>query len=284
MNRWSIGVLAVILIVAAGCAPKADAPEDVAAIKAMADAWGPAESAGDAAALTAQYADGAVQLPANGPIRVGKEAILSAFRTDFRQYIHGAALDVAEDVRVVGDLAFARGTYTTKVTPKVPGAAVIDDKGKWLTAFRRQADGSWKIVVDIWNSDLPVVQTLSPGSADEQALLQIERDWMAAWLKQDAAVLDGILADGFVENYQGKATAKKQYIADMKAGIYKLESAEVVDMRAVVFGDQAVVNGISVTKGTTRGKDDSGKKRWTDVYAKQDGRWRAVVSYIVNIE
>jgi len=284
MKGWSIGVLAAVLILAAGCAPKADAPEDVAAIKAMADAWGPAESAGDAAALTAQYADGAIQLPANGPIRVGKEAILSAFRTDFRQYIHGAALDVAEDVRVAGDLAFARGTYATKMTPKVPGAAIFDDKGKWLTAYRRQADGSWKIVIDIWNSDLPPVQVLVPASADEEALLQIERDWMAAWLKQDAAVLDGILAEGFVENYQGKATAKKQYIADMKAGIYKLESAEVVDMRAVVFGDQAVVNGISVTKGTTRGKDDSGKRRWTDVYAKQDGRWRAVVSYIVNIE
>jgi uncharacterized protein (TIGR02246 family) len=283
MNRWSIGVLAVILIVAAGCAPKADAPKDVAAIKAMVAAWGPAETAGDAAALTEQYAEGAVQLPANGPIRVGKEAILSAFRMDFDQYIYKAA-DVAEDVRVVGDTAYARGTYAAKMTPKVPGAAIFDDKGKWLTAYRRQADGSWKIVVDIWNSDLPPVQVLVPSSADEEALLQIERDWMAAWLKQDSVTMEAILADGFVENYQGKATMKKQYIADMKAGIYKIESAEVADMRAVVFGDQAVVNGVSVTKGTTRGKDESGKSRWTDVYEKRDGRWRAVVSYIFKIE
>jgi uncharacterized protein (TIGR02246 family) len=283
MNRWSFGVLAAILIVSAGCAPKADAPADVAAIKAMAVAWGQAQTAGDAAALSDQYAGDAVRLGPNAPIQVGKEAILSSLRA-FLDLYSVEEVDVAEDVRVVGDLAFARGIYTAKATPKVPGAAVLDDKGKWLTAYHRQSDGSWKIVVDIWNSDLPVVQTLSPGSADEQALLQLERDWMAAWLKQDAGVLDGILADGFVENYQGKATAKKQYIADMKAGIYKLESAEVRDMRAVVFGDQAVVNGISITKGTARGKDDSGKRRWTDVYAKQDGRWRAVVSYIVNIE
>ena len=202
MNRWSIGVLAAILIVAAGCAPKADAPEDVATIKAMATAWGQAETAGHAAALTEQYADGAFQLPPNGSIRVGKEAIQSAFRTDFDQSIHEAA-DVAEDVRVAGDIAFARGTYTTKMTPKVPGAAVVDDKGKWLTAYRRQADGSWKIVVDIWNSDLPVAQVLSPGSADEQALLQLERDWTAAWLKQDAAAMDAILAEGYVENANG---------------------------------------------------------------------------------
>jgi hypothetical protein len=63
-----------------------------------------------------------------------------------------------------------------------------------------------------------------------------------------------------------------------------VESAEASDMRAVVFGDQAVVNGISTTKATMRGKDASGKSRWTDVYEKRDGRWRAVVSYIVKIE
>jgi uncharacterized protein (TIGR02246 family) len=283
MNRKSIWVLAAILTLVAGCAPKIDAPADVAAIKAMAAAWGPAETAGDAAALTEQYADGAFQLPPNGSIRVGKEAIQSAFRTDFDQSIHETA-DVAEDVRVVGDLAFARGTYAAKSTPKVPGAAIVDDKGKWLTAYRRQADGSWKIVVDIWNSDLPVVQVLSPGSADEQALLQLERDWTAAWLKQDAAAMDAILAEGYVENANGQTTLKKQYVADMKAGIYKVESAEASDMRVVVFGDHAVVNGSSASKYTMRGKDASRKTRWTDTFEKRDGSWRAVVSYIVKIE
>jgi len=283
MKRWSIWVLAAILIVAAGCAPKADAPADVATIKAMAVAWGPAITAGDAAALTEQFADGAIRLPPNGPIQVGKEAILSSLRA-FLDLYSVEEVDVAEDVRVVGDLAFARGTGASKSTPKVPGAAIIDDKGKWVSVYRRQSDRSWKIIVDIWNSDLPPVQTFSPGSADEQALLQLERDWTAAWLKQDAAAMDAILAEGYVENANGQTTPKKKYVADMKAGIYKVESSEASDMRAIVFGDHAVVNGISMTKSTMRGKDTSGKSRWTDVYEKRDGRWRAVVSYIVKIE
>jgi len=283
MKRWSIWVLAAILIVAAGCAPKADAPADVATIKAMAVAWGPAITAGDAAALTEQFADGAIRLPPNGPIQVGKEAILSSLRA-FLDLYSVEEVDVAEDVRVVGDLAFARGTGASKSTPKVPGAAIINDKGKWVSVYRRQSDRSWKIIVDIWNSDLPPVQTFSPGSADEQALLQLERDWTAAWLKQDAAAMDAILAEGYVENANGQTTPKKKYVADMKAGIYKVESSEASDMRAIVFGDHAVVNGISMTKSTMRGKDTSGKSRWTDVYEKRDGRWRAVVSYIVKIE
>ena len=283
MDRKSIWVLAGILIVAAGCAPKADAPKDVAAIKALAVAWGPAITAGNAAALTEQFADGAIRLPPNGPIQVGKEAILSSLRA-FLDLYSVEEVDVAEDVRVVGDLAFARGTGASKSTPKLPGAAVIDDKGKWVSVYRRQSDGSWKIVIDIWNSDLPAIQTLSPGSSDEQALLQLEQDWTAAWLKQDAAAIDAILAEGYVENANGQTTPKKQYVADMKAGIYKVESSEASDMRAVVFGDQAVVNGSSTSKYTMRGKDASGKSRWTDVYEKRDGRWRAVVSYIVKIE
>jgi uncharacterized protein (TIGR02246 family) len=283
MNRWSIGVLAAILIVSAGCAPKADAPADVAAIKAMGAAWGQAQTAGDAAALSDQYAGDAVRLGPNAPIQVGKEAIHSALRAFLDQY-SAEEVDVVEDVRVVGDLAFARGIYTAKATPKVPGAAVLDDKGKWLTAYRRQSDGSWKIVVDIYNTDMPVVQVLSPGSADEQALLQIERDWSAAWLKQDPVALDSILADGYVENEQGQITTKAQLFRDMKAGIYKVESLEASDMRVVVFGDHAVVNGLTTAKATMRGKDASGKNRWTDVYEKRDGRWRAVFTHYIKPE
>ena len=282
MDRKSIWVLAAILTLVAGCAPKADAPKDVAAIKAMAEEWDQAETAGDAAALSEQFADGAVRLAPNGPIQVGKEAIHSALRTYFDQY-SDQAVNVTEDVRVVGDLAFARGTYASKSTPKVPGAAVVDDKGKWLTAYRRQAGGSWKIVVDIWNTDMPVAQVLSPGSADEQALLQVERDWAAAWQKMDATALEGILADGFVENEQGQTTTKAQIIADLKAGVYKVESVEVSDIRVVVFGDHAVANGISTSKYTMRGKDVSEKTRWTDVFEKRDGRWRAVFTYSVVI-
>jgi uncharacterized protein (TIGR02246 family) len=284
MNRKGIWVLAAILILAAGCAPKADAPKDVAAVKAMSVTYSEAATAGDASAIVSSfYADDAVRLDCNAPIRIGKDAIRSSLQSFFDQYNHQET-DVAEEVHVIGDLAFARGTFSTKDSPKVPGGAVIEDKGKWVTVYRRQPGGAWKGIVDIWNSDQPVAQVLMPASADEYALLQLERDWTAAWLKQDPAALDGVLADEFVENYQGQTTTKKQMIANMKAGVNKIESSDVMDMRAVVFGDDGVVNGVSTVKGTERGKAVDRKMRWTDVYEKRDGRWRAVVSYIFEIK
>jgi len=283
MNRTGIWVLAVILLAAVGCAPKADNPKDVAAIKEMSTAWGQAVTKGDVAALAGQFADDAVRLFPNAPVIAGKAAIAETIQATSDRY-RQEETDVAEDVHVVGDLGYAVGTYVYRATAKVPGEAVIEDKGKYVSIFRRQSDGSWKIIIDIPNSDLPAVQTLMPSTPDELALLQIERDWSAAWLKQDAAALDAILADEFIENWRGEISTKAKVLANIKAGIYKVEAGENSDMRVVVFGDHAVVNGLNRGKQALRGKDVEGADRWMDTFIKQDGRWRPVFSHLIKVE
>ena len=52
-----------------------------------------------------------------------------------------------------GDLGFSSGTY--EFSFKDPSGKTIDDKGKYVTVWKKQADGSWKVVRDIFNSDLP---------------------------------------------------------------------------------------------------------------------------------
>ena len=53
-----------------------------------------------------------------------------------------------------GNLAYDRGTYSMTVTHV--GAKPTEDHGKYLTIWRKQADGSWKISRAIYNSDLPL--------------------------------------------------------------------------------------------------------------------------------
>ena len=280
MSKGGILVLAVVLIAAAGCAPKANAPEDVAAVKAQMAAYGPASSSGDPAAVADLYADGAVRLSANAPMIEGKDAIRAQWQTAYDNVVHKET-DIAEDVQVAGDLAVARGVWQATDTPKLPGAAIVQSKGKQMFVYRRQPDGAWKIVADIWNSDLPAVQTLSPETPDEFALLEIERDWAAAWLAQDAAALDAILADGYVDATRGQISTKAEILAEVKAGIHKVEACEISDIRVVVFGDHAAVNGLTTAVETLRGKDASGVNRWTDTFVKQDGRWRVVFTHAV---
>jgi hypothetical protein len=48
------------------------------------------------------------------------------------------------------------GSYTMAITP--PGApGPVKDTGKFVTILRRQADGKWLGVVDMFSSDLPPV-------------------------------------------------------------------------------------------------------------------------------
>ena len=72
------------------------------------------------------------------------------------------------EIQGQGDMAYDRGTYSMAVTPA--GAAPIEDHGKYLTIWRKQADGSWKVARAIFNSDLPLPTTQKPArSAKKKA-------------------------------------------------------------------------------------------------------------------
>jgi ketosteroid isomerase-like protein len=52
-------------------------------------------------------------------------------------------------------LGYAQGTYTMTTTdPKTKKP--VTDKGKYLVAYKKQADGTWKAVADMDSSDLPL--------------------------------------------------------------------------------------------------------------------------------
>lgn len=160
------GVLACAGLAAAGCQSQTElvlAQADEAAIRQAFETALKAAAAGDAAAWAAVYAEDAVLLPPHGASVQGREAI--------RTWI--AALPPLSDVRGDvaelegrGDVAYVRGSYSMKIA--VPGAPVpVDEKGKYLEIWRRQADGSWKLARDMFNSDLPL-PTVAPAPAENQ--------------------------------------------------------------------------------------------------------------------
>ncbi len=52
-----------------------------------------------------------------------------------------------------GNLAYSFD-FNTVTFPDVKGNP-LNDRGKYVTVYRKQADGGWKVVADIGNSDLP---------------------------------------------------------------------------------------------------------------------------------
>ena len=96
-----------------------------------------------------------IMLPPNGKRVEGRQAV----RDWALQQTSSAGFSAkwaAERVEVAtsGDLAYAIGSYELSVMDAEGNA--VSDQGKWMDAFRKGADGSWKITAMTFNSDLPV--------------------------------------------------------------------------------------------------------------------------------
>lgn len=118
------------------------------------------------------------------------------------------------------------------------------------------------------------------GSAAEQDVMRIEQEMLAAVLKGDTSPSERYLADSYTfTGPDGLTTGKAQIIEDLKSGNLKLQAASLDDSKVQVYGNTAVVTYASNDKGTYKGKDISGKTRWTDIFVKQKGRWMIVASH-----
>lgn len=108
--------------------------------------------ANDFAALTRDYySNDAMVLPPNAPAVTGHGAIEAMFKT----FPPITAFELrTEEVEGTADLAYVRGRYTMTMSP--PGAPAIADSGKFLEIWRKQSDGSWKSVRDMFSSDIPL--------------------------------------------------------------------------------------------------------------------------------
>jgi len=151
------GCFAGVLLVA-GCntaPPPVDTKAVEDAVRAADAAWSKAAVAMDVAATGSYYADDAVVMPPNMPIVNGKEAAQKAWT---EMLVPGNSISWTPSTVVSagsGEIAYSQGAYT--MTMKGPDGKVTSETGKYLEVWKKQADGSWKAVEDIWNSDMPAV-------------------------------------------------------------------------------------------------------------------------------
>jgi len=111
------------------------------------DSW----NAADPEAVLKDYAEDIVQMPPEEPAIVGKEAL----RASWREFLdkNTSVWDLTtEDIQISGDLAFARGAFTSSNTEKEDGE-VEEEEGNTVFVLRRESDGTWRIVIEIWTSN-----------------------------------------------------------------------------------------------------------------------------------
>src|SRR5215472_10916961 len=120
------------------------------AIRSSEDRFAQAEMRRDVDAMMEMYADDVVLLPPGEAPVMGKAAA-SAWMNRLRQskvQITNERFETLE-LEVCGDLAFERGQVVAD--EQVPGKPARTSRTKYLSLWRRQGDGSWKVSRDIWD-------------------------------------------------------------------------------------------------------------------------------------
>ena len=127
--------------------------DDISAIKEILKQFAVTINTGDFEGWISLWTDDGIQLFPGAPARIGKEQIRAGMKPAFDQFILKMVI-TNEEVRASGDLGFARGIYKESMVPKAGGETWEYD-GKYLTVLERQANGSWKVARDCFNSNAP---------------------------------------------------------------------------------------------------------------------------------
>lgn len=156
--RLTIAALLGIATIAACSSATPLKDEDKAVMRASADSFNVYFRTDNDSAIANMFAENAVFMPPNMGVVEGRAAIRAFFESfpaipDFT--------GVIIEVEGRDDLAYVRGTYSYTM-PAVGRNPAVQDHGKFVEIRRRQTDGKWLVVVDIFNSDLPLPGPSAP--------------------------------------------------------------------------------------------------------------------------
>lgn len=110
--------------------------------------------ANDEAGMWANYTDDVISMPSYEPMMKGIDACKESYKKMNESGMKMTAFkSVVTDIIDAGDYVVDIGTY--KISMSIPGMDMPwDDHGKYMTIWEKQDDGSLKIKVETWNTDV----------------------------------------------------------------------------------------------------------------------------------
>lgn len=159
MQLKSIYVVAVAGLMLAACAkPPAQtaAPKkpavDTAAIRQLGEARLEALAAKNTDTYLGAYAEDAIWMPPNADSIIGKAAAKARLEGSLKDVTFSVSQKTEEQLVAGDECVIERGTFIATRTEK-DGKETAPVVGSYLSVWKKQADGQWKIVYDIWNNN-----------------------------------------------------------------------------------------------------------------------------------
>jgi uncharacterized protein (TIGR02246 family) len=168
MKKLFIAPLLMLMLLSLACSPapqesatppaspSADADMSTAQVRESSEVRVKALETGDVEGYLSVYADEAVWMPPSANEIVGKEAARKRITQAFEAASLEGVYESQEQTVMSPEWISDHGKYSIMVTPK-RGGQTKQEVGHFLTLWRREKDGKWRIYYDIWNTNNPVV-------------------------------------------------------------------------------------------------------------------------------
>ena len=125
---------------------------------------------------------------------------------------------------------------------------------------------------------LMVAGVVSLHAQAEDSVKAVELSRGQALLAADTVALSKMTASEFVEiSRLGRPRTRAENLRDISSGDLRLTAVKFDSLNVRIYGDVAILTGITDNTGTYRGFPFAGKIRYTRVFVRRDGRWQAVL-------
>ena len=112
---------------------------------------------------------------------------------------------------------------------------------------------------------------------DHDTLVELNRDYIRSVQTSDVRRFDEILAEDFLcSNPDGSLVDRKAFLAQTAVPV-KISNLEAQDVNIRLMGDFAIIHA-RTTYRLPDGRPGGG--RYTDVWARRNGRWLAVSAHV----
>jgi ketosteroid isomerase-like protein len=116
-----------------------------------------------------------------------------------------------------------------------------------------------------------------PPASDYETLLRLNRDYIASVQNSDVARFDEILAEDFLCSHPDGSLVDRATFLVQTARPVAIRDLAAEDVVVRLLGDVAIIHA-----ATRYLKPDGaeGRGRYTDAWARRDGRWRCVSAHV----
>jgi ketosteroid isomerase-like protein len=119
------------------------------------------------------------------------------------------------------------------------------------------------------------------GDTIEAELIAVAHAWDQAMVRNDAEAIGRYMADDWtIVGPDGSMSDKATFLGLVESGALSHDVMSSEDFRIRIYGDTAVLLARGVSDGSYQGQKFREVERSSNVFVKQDGHWRCVLTHL----